>query len=384
MPERASFSVGRLRETPRTSTAGRASVMGEPSDGASLPRALPKRRSIYVVADFGRGGDDVVRRADEHAARMGARLIVAHFVDASARLALLFDDRAGDEERWLPIAREALARRVHALTARSDDDVEVRLLRPRRRALADDVARCGADLVVLGDASGDAMARVKELLRRTRVSVLLLRAPRDAAPPAPSPSTVPSTTAPPAAGRASTSTASLASIASWSSGATVASGASGASPPRLPRAARRATLAATDLSDARDPVLRAAVEQARATRGELVFLHCAELANVHALSPSGLATQGLPPWEHVGAAVDAARARLERAARAVGAQDAWLRIGVGDTRSEILQAIERRGVGLVVVGSHRKSALARLFFGSTAEAIFARAPCSVLAVPLSS
>ena len=53
----------------------------------------------------------------------------------------------------------------------------------------------------------------------------------------------------------------------------------------------------------------------------------------------------------------------------------------GDPVSEILAAIERENIDLLVIGSQHKRTLATAILGSTSEAVLAHAPCSVLVVP---
>jgi len=55
-------------------------------------------------------------------------------------------------------------------------------------------------------------------------------------------------------------------------------------------------------------------------------------------------------------------------------------VEVGDAASGICQVAERLGVDVVVVGSHGRSGLARVFLGSVSEHVVRRAPCSVLVV----
>jgi nucleotide-binding universal stress UspA family protein len=55
-------------------------------------------------------------------------------------------------------------------------------------------------------------------------------------------------------------------------------------------------------------------------------------------------------------------------------------IAVGNPAREILQAIDRDRIDLVVLGAHRVGAVARLLLGSTSERVLERSPCSVLIV----
>jgi nucleotide-binding universal stress UspA family protein len=55
-------------------------------------------------------------------------------------------------------------------------------------------------------------------------------------------------------------------------------------------------------------------------------------------------------------------------------------IAVGNPAREILHAIEKDRIDLVVLGAHRFGAIARLLLGGTSERVLTHAPCSVLIV----
>jgi nucleotide-binding universal stress UspA family protein len=57
-------------------------------------------------------------------------------------------------------------------------------------------------------------------------------------------------------------------------------------------------------------------------------------------------------------------------------------IDTGTPFREIIQAAEKAEASLIVIGTHGRSGLDRLVFGSTAERVVRGAPCSVLTVPL--
>ncbi len=52
----------------------------------------------------------------------------------------------------------------------------------------------------------------------------------------------------------------------------------------------------------------------------------------------------------------------------------------GYASTELLRMAEEKGFDLIVMGSHGLTGLAHVFFGSTAERVVRRAPCSVLTV----
>ena len=56
-------------------------------------------------------------------------------------------------------------------------------------------------------------------------------------------------------------------------------------------------------------------------------------------------------------------------------------IEVGDAAAAICQVAERLGVDIIIVGSHGRTGLARVFLGSVSEHVVRHAPCPVLVIP---
>ncbi len=56
-------------------------------------------------------------------------------------------------------------------------------------------------------------------------------------------------------------------------------------------------------------------------------------------------------------------------------------VEVGDAAAAICQVAERLGVDVIVVGSHGRTGLARMFLGSVSEHVVRHAPCAVLVIP---
>ncbi|MFZ2446589.1 MAG: universal stress protein [Syntrophobacteraceae bacterium] len=52
----------------------------------------------------------------------------------------------------------------------------------------------------------------------------------------------------------------------------------------------------------------------------------------------------------------------------------------GYSSTEILRTVEEKGIDLIVMGSHGLTGLAHVLFGSTADRVVRKAPCSVLTV----
>jgi nucleotide-binding universal stress UspA family protein len=55
-------------------------------------------------------------------------------------------------------------------------------------------------------------------------------------------------------------------------------------------------------------------------------------------------------------------------------------IQVGGSSEEIIKAAEAWGADLIVIGSHGRTGVQRVFFGSVAEAVMRHAPCPVVVV----
>jgi nucleotide-binding universal stress UspA family protein len=75
-----------------------------------------------------------------------------------------------------------------------------------------------------------------------------------------------------------------------------------------------------------------------------------------------------------------AREELERTAAALTSARVEKRIEVGDVAGTICRVAEEVGVDVIVVGSHGRTGLQRLFLGSVSEHVVRHAPCPVLVV----
>jgi len=60
--------------------------------------------------------------------------------------------------------------------------------------------------------------------------------------------------------------------------------------------------------------------------------------------------------------------------------DAEFRLEEGEPASEILHATEKLGCDLIIMGTHGRSGLGRLFMGSVAEKVLRHAACPVLVI----
>jgi nucleotide-binding universal stress UspA family protein len=140
----------------------------------------------------------------------------------------------------------------------------------------------------------------------------------------------------------------------------------------------RRILHATDFSRASTPALKAAVSMAKANRARLTV--------VHVMAPPSLALPGegyVSPalYESLeSSARAAAQKRLNAVlarARAAGVRASGLLLE-GVPHELIARAA--RKADLLVIGTHGRSGLAKLFLGSVASRLVTLAPCPVLTV----
>jgi nucleotide-binding universal stress UspA family protein len=144
--------------------------------------------------------------------------------------------------------------------------------------------------------------------------------------------------------------------------------------PAAPSTGNKKLLLATDLSEASS----SATEQAF----DLAARLGASLLVVSVIDPGSL----LLPGGRFRARVDQVRERREQQARALmerGRQqgiDVSFLIWTGDPGDQIVLAAEAERVDMVLVGSHGRGAVGRLFLGSVSEHVVRNAPCPVLVV----
>jgi nucleotide-binding universal stress UspA family protein len=133
----------------------------------------------------------------------------------------------------------------------------------------------------------------------------------------------------------------------------------------------------TDFSPASAAALASALALAKAGRAKLVLLHVLT-------PPSPFVGDDVVPartYEELeaGARRGARRELARRVARArrAGVPAAGVIVD-GVAFEEITRFAKRKGVDLIVMGTHGRTGLPRLFMGSVAERVLQRAPCSVL------
>jgi nucleotide-binding universal stress UspA family protein len=128
------------------------------------------------------------------------------------------------------------------------------------------------------------------------------------------------------------------------------------------------------------PEARAALELAATLadgdESRIVFVAVADDTLPTVIMPAGVMVE-IGQWEQI---VDERRARAERMlSRVAGDARRAAEVRVGDPAEELASAAA--GADLLVIGSRRWGALARVVVGSTAETLLRQAPCSMLMVP---
>ena len=141
----------------------------------------------------------------------------------------------------------------------------------------------------------------------------------------------------------------------------------------------RRVLHATDFSRASSAAYRRAIELAKANRAELLLLHVLSM-------PLPIAGDGyMPPkvYDDIAAGARAYGQRqldaLIRNARKAGARARGILVE-GVAHERIVQAARSKKADVLVVGTHGRTGLPRLFLGSVASRVLALSPCPVLTV----
>ena len=135
----------------------------------------------------------------------------------------------------------------------------------------------------------------------------------------------------------------------------------------------------TDFSKASSPAFAQAIETARANRAELTIAHV--LPVIVAAAADGYLSPAT--YEQI---ERSNRAYAERRINALAARAKKRGVRVrtmlldGAPWESISRAARTRRASVVVMGTHGRSGLAKLFLGSVAERVVATAPCPVLTV----
>ncbi|MDQ7820337.1 MAG: universal stress protein [Armatimonadota bacterium] len=140
----------------------------------------------------------------------------------------------------------------------------------------------------------------------------------------------------------------------------------------------RRILAATDFSPGAERALLWARTLADAFGAELVILHVLDLSLAGA---AGLPTE-LAAMPAVGQLMDRLRSEASSEMTKLAARHPRARtlLREGSPRTTILDVAREVGADLIVVGTHGRTGLAHVFFGSVAEHVVRHSPVPVLTV----
>ena len=147
-------------------------------------------------------------------------------------------------------------------------------------------------------------------------------------------------------------------------------------------------LVPTDLSDLASAALSYACDLARILRAELHVLNVVSLPSQAAVSMAGPIgdSPGTPvvtiPLEDVVAQKTTTLREYVRDAVVDQPVDPVTAVRVGFTAEEIAQYAEEAKIDLIVIGSHARGILKRIFLGSTSKSVLEHARCPVLMVPI--
>jgi len=143
----------------------------------------------------------------------------------------------------------------------------------------------------------------------------------------------------------------------------------------------RRVLHPTDFSKASTAAFAKSLAQARETRSELLLVHV--LAPVMASVGAGDAYVTPAVYDQMNSSARAwAQKQLDRLltkARTARVRARGMLLD-GVTHEQIVRAAKRQRAGVIVMGTHGRTGVARFFLGSVAARVAATAPCPVLTV----
>jgi nucleotide-binding universal stress UspA family protein len=142
----------------------------------------------------------------------------------------------------------------------------------------------------------------------------------------------------------------------------------------------RSILLPTDFSECANYALSYAAAFARSAGASIICVHVIEPV-VPTVGYTGMA-EPMPMPDISDQLEDSAERELPKIATCEECSGLEVEevITHGDAASEIVRVARERGVDLIVISSHGRTGLGRIFFGSTAEAVVRHAPCPVLVV----
>ncbi len=133
-----------------------------------------------------------------------------------------------------------------------------------------------------------------------------------------------------------------------------------------------------DFSDGSRAALRAAVDLAKLTAGELTLMHSFRPPRVGNDAMSELLTR--QAIDDIAADVREELADWREEAQALGATKVDTLAIAGSPSEEIVRIAAKAGVDAIVMGTHSRTGFARAVLGSVAEKVVRHAPCSVYVI----
>jgi universal stress protein A len=137
----------------------------------------------------------------------------------------------------------------------------------------------------------------------------------------------------------------------------------------------------TDFSKASGPAFARAVAEARQNRSELLLIHV--MTPVIPIGPGGVGYISPSAYD---AMEKSARAWAQKQMGRLLAKARTARVRVrgmltlGVAHEQIVRAAKRQKAGVIIMGTHGRTGVARFFLGSVAARVAATAPCPVLTV----
>ncbi|HEY5601672.1 MAG TPA: universal stress protein [Gammaproteobacteria bacterium] len=136
-------------------------------------------------------------------------------------------------------------------------------------------------------------------------------------------------------------------------------------------------LAAVDLTDSAEKILRKAQEQVLSNKTSLTVIHTIDYLPYMGFGETALITPTYTiPNEEL---INNAKAPIEQLLKKLNMQGTNVVFEFGNAAVEIVQYAKNNNVDLIVLGSHGRHGV-KLLLGSTANAVLHHAECDVLAV----
>jgi nucleotide-binding universal stress UspA family protein len=137
----------------------------------------------------------------------------------------------------------------------------------------------------------------------------------------------------------------------------------------------------TDFSKASGPAFARAVAEARQNRSELLLIHV--MAPVIPIGPGGEGYIAPSTYDEMERSARAwAQKQMDRLLAKAKAARVRVRgmLTLGVAHEQIVRAAKRQKAGVIIMGTHGRTGVARFFLGSVAARVTATAPCPVLTV----